>query len=299
MMKKIIAEISGAAIKNTSDSFKSIMTAITAAPITRKGARTASLINILTPFWTVFVSFVSLFTSDAVPILSTLQQEQINEFNKAVDEISDCSISVGKISAILNPVSFMIMNLGIVAIIWFGGIRIDSGSLMQGELIAFTNYMTQILLALVVVANLIVTFTKAFASANRVSEVFELAPEKNGTEHPDNFSENIIEFKNVSFRYESAGENSLHNISFTLKRGEMLGIIGGTGSGKSTIASLIPCFYPATEGEVIVSDLCDICIKSIGHFFNKFPCLCSFQCGYYFIVCCTFISPFHIFPERA
>ncbi|MDE5936011.1 MAG: ABC transporter ATP-binding protein/permease, partial [Ruminococcus sp.] len=181
------------------------------------------------------------------------QQEQINEFNKAVDEISDCSISVGKISAILNPVSFMIMNLGIVAIIWFGGVRIDSGSLMQGELIAFTNYMTQILLALVVVANLIVTFTKAFASANRVSEVFELAPEKNGTERPDSSSESIIEFKNVSFRYESAGENSLNNISFTLKRGEMLGVIGGTGSGKSTIASLIPCFYPATEGEVIVS----------------------------------------------
>lgn len=181
------------------------------------------------------------------------QQEEIAEFNKAVDEISDCSISVGKISAILNPVSFMIMNLGIVAIIWFGGVRIDSGSLMQGELIAFTNYMTQILLALVVVANLIVTFTKAFASANRVSEIFELTPEKNGTAQPDNSSENIIEFKNVSFRYESAGENSLHNISFTLKRGEMLGIIGGTGSGKSTIASLIPCFYPATEGEVIVS----------------------------------------------
>lgn len=181
------------------------------------------------------------------------QEEEINEFNKAVNEISESSIAVGKISAILNPVSFMIMNLGIVAIIWFGGVRIDSGSLMQGELIAFTNYMTQILLALVVVANLIVTFTKAFASANRVSEIFELPSEKTGNEIPDNKSENIIEFKNVSFRYEGAGENSLQNISFTLKRGEMLGIIGGTGSGKSTIASLIPCFYSATEGDVIVS----------------------------------------------
>lgn len=181
------------------------------------------------------------------------QEEEINEFNKAVNEISESSIAVGKISAILNPVSFMIMNLGIVAIIWFGGVRIDSGSLMQGELIAFTNYMTQILLALVVVANLIVTFTKAFASANRVSEIFELPSEKTGNEIPDNKSENIIEFKNVSFRYEGAGENSLQNISFTLKRGEMLGIIGGTGSGKSTIASLIPCFYSATEGKVIVS----------------------------------------------
>ena len=113
--------------------------------------------------------------------------------------------------------------------------------------------MTQILLALVVLANLIVTFTKAFASANRVSEVFELAPEGNGIELPDKNSNNIIEFRNVSFRYEGASENSVSGLSFTLKRGEMLGIIGGTGSGKSTAASLIPCFYRADEGEVIVA----------------------------------------------
>lgn len=181
------------------------------------------------------------------------QQEEIDEFNKAVDDISESSIAVGKISAILNPVSFMIMNLGIVAIIWFGGVRIDTGSLTQGELTAFTNYMTQILLALVVLANLIVTFTKAFASANRVSEVFELPSEENGTAIPRSDSENIIEFRNVSFRYNGAGDNSVDGLSFTLKRGEMLGIIGGTGSGKSTAASLIPCFYRATDGEVIVS----------------------------------------------
>lgn len=181
------------------------------------------------------------------------QQEEIDEFNKAVNDISDSSIAVGKISAVLNPVSFMIMNLGIVAIIWFGGIYINAGSLTQGELTAFTNYMTQILLALVVLANLIVTFTKAFASANRVSEVFELPSEENGIAIPESDSENIIEFKNVSFRYDGAGDNSVDGLSFTLKRGEMLGIIGGTGSGKSTVASLIPCFYRATSGEVIVS----------------------------------------------
>ncbi len=181
------------------------------------------------------------------------QQEETDEFNKAVDEISASSIAVGKISAILNPAAFMIMNLGIVAILWFGGVRINAGDLTQGELTAFTNYMTQILLALVVLANLIVTFTKAFASANRVSEVFDLASEENGAELPDRNSENIIEFRNVSFRYEGAGENSLSGLSFTLKRGETLGIIGGTGSGKSTAASLIPCFYRAKEGEVIVS----------------------------------------------
>lgn len=181
------------------------------------------------------------------------QQEEIDEFNKAVDDISESSIAVGKISAILNPAAFVIMNLGIVAIIWFGGVRINAGSLTQGELTAFTNYMTQILLALVVLANLIVTFTKAFASANRVSEVFELPSEENGREIPESDSENIIEFRNVSFRYDGAGENSVDELSFTLKRGEMLGIIGGTGSGKSTTASLIPCFYSATGGEVIVS----------------------------------------------
>lgn len=181
------------------------------------------------------------------------QQEEIDEFNNAVDDISASSIAVGKISAILNPASFMIMNLGIVAVMWFGGVRINSGSLTQGELTAFTNYMTQILLALVVLANLIVTFTKAFASANRVSEVFDLESEKNGNELPDTSCPNIIEFKNVSFMYEGAGENSVHDLSFSLKNGEMLGIIGGTGSGKSTAASLIPCFYRATEGEVIVA----------------------------------------------
>lgn len=183
------------------------------------------------------------------------QQEEIDEFREAVDDISNESIAVGKISAILNPVAFMVMNLGIVAVIHFGGFRIDSGDLTQGDLTAFTNYMTQILLALVVLANLIVTFTKAFASANRVSEVFALEPEKYGktTDIPHN-SEDILEFRNVSFAYPTAGDSSVKNISFKLKRGEMLGIIGGTGCGKSTLAQLIPCFYRATEGEVLVAE---------------------------------------------
>lgn len=180
------------------------------------------------------------------------QQEEIDEFNEAVDDIAECSVAVGKISAILNPVAFMVMNLGIVAIVWFGGVRIDAGSLTQGELTAFTNYMTQILLALVVLANLIVTFTKAFASANRISEIFAIAPEESGKSCSGE-SENIIEFRNVSFAYETAGDNSVSDISFTLKKGEMLGIIGGTGSGKSTLAALIPCFYRATSGDVLVS----------------------------------------------
>ena len=181
------------------------------------------------------------------------QQEEIDEFNEAVDQVSACSIAVGKISAVLNPAAFMIMNLGIVAILWFGGIRIDSGRLTQGELTAFTNYMTQILLALVVLANLIVTFTKAFASANRVSEIFDLAPESSGIDSLDNKSDFILEFKNVTFTYEGAGDSSVQNLSFSLKRGEFLGIIGGTGSGKSTAAALIPGFYIADSGQVLVN----------------------------------------------
>lgn len=180
------------------------------------------------------------------------QNEEIEEFGEAVNDIAECSAAVGRISAVLNPAAFMIMNLGIVAIIWFGGLRIDSGSLTQGELTAFTNYMTQILLALVILANLIVIFTKAFASANRISEVFELPPEECGIVSPDRSSENIIEFRGVSFAYENAGEESVRDLSFTLGRGEMLGIIGGTGSGKTTAASLIPAFYRPSAGDVIV-----------------------------------------------
>ena len=181
------------------------------------------------------------------------QKDEMDEFREAVDSVAESSIAVGKISAILNPLAFMIMNLGIVAILWFGGKRIDSGSLTQGELTAFTNYMTQILLALVVLANLIVIFTKAFAAASRVSEVFELLSEESGSEVSADSSGRKIEFRNVSFAYETAGDHSVKDISFSVGRGEMLGVIGGTGSGKSTLASLIPCFYRATSGEVLVN----------------------------------------------
>lgn len=184
------------------------------------------------------------------------QKDEIENFKKSVDDIAVSSIAVGRISSVLNPFSFMVMNLGIVAILWFSGIRIDTGNLTQGELTKLVNYMTQILLALIVLANLIVTFTKAFASANRISEVFDIEPEKSdGNEKPSEHkdSENILEFKNVSFAYETAGECSVKNVSFTLKRGEMLGIIGGTGSGKTTLANLIPCFYRQTEGEIFIS----------------------------------------------
>ncbi len=180
------------------------------------------------------------------------QNDEIRNFNQACNDLSDNAILAGKISSILNPVTFMIMNLGIVAIIYFGGIRVDGGSITQGELTAFINYMTQILLALVVLANLIVTFTKAIASANRISDVFECQNEivSGSLESVDEKAENSIEFENVSFRYNGAGDNSLENITFRIRSGGMLGIIGGTGSGKSTLSTLIPRFYDADSGNI-------------------------------------------------
>lgn len=181
------------------------------------------------------------------------QEEEIKNFNSVCDELTENMLISGKISAILNPISFMIMNLAIVAVLWFGGVRIDTGSFTQGELTAFVNYMTQISLTLVVLANLIIIFTKAYASANRIAEVFEYNSDiasGNLTEFTDN--DNIIEFKNVSFSYNNAGGNSLENLSFEIKKGNTIGIIGGTGSGKSTLINLIPRFYDATEGEVLI-----------------------------------------------
>lgn len=180
------------------------------------------------------------------------QEDEIRNFNKACNDLSDNAILAGKISSVLNPVTFMVMNLGIVAIIYFGGIRVDGGSITQGELTAFINYMTQILLALVVLANLIVTFTKAIASANRISDIFECKNEiiSGNLDSVDKNAENSIEFENVSFRYNGAGDNSLENITFKIRKGGMLGIIGGTGSGKSTLSALIPRFYDADSGNI-------------------------------------------------
>ncbi len=180
------------------------------------------------------------------------QEDEIKNFNKACNDLSDNAILAGKISSVLNPVTFMVMNLGIVAIIYFGGIRVDGGSITQGELTAFINYMTQILLALVVLANLIVTFTKAIASANRIKDIFECKNEiiSGNLDSVDKNAENSIEFENVSFRYNGAGDNSLENITFKIRKGGMLGIIGSTGSGKSTLSALIPRFYDADSGNI-------------------------------------------------
>ncbi len=179
------------------------------------------------------------------------QEKEKQDFFESSDNLADSAVAVGRISAILNPLTFMIMNLSIVAILWFGGIRVDSGILTQGEITAFVNYMTQILLALIVLANLIVLFTKSAAAASRINELFETEPTvSGGTLTSFDLTQPALEFENVSFTYPGAGAESLRGINFRLEKNETLGIIGGTGSGKSTLASLIPHFYNIDEGEI-------------------------------------------------
>lgn len=217
---------------------------------------------------------VSLITREnlegarVIRAFSKQQQERIR-FENAAEDLTKTSITVAKFSALLNPLTYVIMNLAIVAIIWFGGIRVDTGILTQGEIIAFVNYMTQILLALVVVANLVVIFTKAAACAARVNEVFETKPSV--TENSENSSipsvstdTPKIEFKNVSFSYSSTVENALSNISFSVKKGQTVGVIGGTGSGKSTLINLIPRLYDTTDGEILIDG---VNVKNFG--FNE------------------------------
>lgn len=181
----------------------------------------------------------------------TGEENEIKEFNKKNNALSVLQKSVGRISALLNPVTYVIINIAIVALIYTGGLRVNAGALSQGQVVALYNYMSQILTELIKLANLIVTVTKAFASADRISAVFD---EENTLEHNDNKTvcEEYIKFDNVSLRYKNGAQESLSDISFTAGRGEVIGIIGGTGSGKSSLVSLIPHFYDAERGTVFV-----------------------------------------------
>lgn len=179
------------------------------------------------------------------------QEKEKERFAQASEDQMSTSIAVGRISALLNPLTSAIINLAIAAVIWFGGFRVDAGGMTQGEVIAFVNYLNQILLAMIVVANLVVIFTKAAASATRVDEVLELHPSiVNRVSRPAQEVEGSpeIAFDAVSFAYPDAGAYSLSDISFTVARGQTLGIIGGTGCGKSTLVNLIPRFYEVSQG---------------------------------------------------
>ena len=181
------------------------------------------------------------------------EKEEIKKFEIGNESLTAMQLSVGKISALMNPVTYVIINLGLVILIYTGAMRVDSGYLTQGQVIALINYISQILVELIKMANLIVLITKALSSANRISGVFDIESSmaENGTEEFESDCEvPILEFENVGFCYAGAGEASLSEIDFAVYPGETVGVIGGTGSGKSTLVNLIPRFYDATEGVV-------------------------------------------------
>lgn len=184
---------------------------------------------------------------------------QESEKARFQDETADFykkQVFVGKISALLNPMTYVIINLGIIAILYFGGRQVDAGRLTQGQIIALINYMSQILTELVKLANLIILLSRAMASLSRVNTIFEqkssISAEGTPLEIPDPSCGNIpaVAFENVGFTYAGAKSKTLQGLSFTAMPGETIGIIGGTGSGKSTLASLIPRFYDSTEGTI-------------------------------------------------
>lgn len=181
------------------------------------------------------------------------EQEEISDFNAQNRALSGMQIAVGKISAFLNPVTVLIINLSIIALIYIGGLRVNIGSATSGDVVAQYNYMSQILVELVKLANLIITVTKAVACGNRIQSVLDIKPDmpagelKEGNQN----SPYAVEFNNVCLSY-GGGENALNNINLKIERGQTVGIIGSTGSGKSSLVNLIPRFYDATGGIVLV-----------------------------------------------
>lgn len=181
------------------------------------------------------------------------EEAEIDNFNDKNNGLNKFQQKVGKISALMNPMTFVVINVGIIFLIKQGAIMIENNSLQSGELVALYNYMSQILVELIKFASLIITVTKSIASANRISDVMAT---KTDVDTSGDSSENYdVSFKNVCFAYDNAGEQSLTNISFSAAQGEKIGIIGGTGSGKSTLVNLIPAFYRASEGEIKIGGI--------------------------------------------
>ena len=182
------------------------------------------------------------------------QKNEVEGFNKTCDSLMTEQVLAGRIGALLNPATYVVVNIAITSLIWGGAFQVDTGDLTQGEVIALVNYMSQILLALVALANLIVAFTKASASAVRINEVLELLPSL--TEKAEQAvlqkDKPRVCFENVSFAYLKSEENALTDISFNVPAGATVGIIGGTGAGKSTLTNLIARFYDAKKGRILI-----------------------------------------------
>ena len=188
------------------------------------------------------------------------EDHERERFAQAADDQANTAIAVGKLSSILNPVTFLVMNLGVCAILWVGGIQVNVGELTQGQVMAFVNYMTQTLTSIVYVANLVVVFTKASASASRINEVLNCVPSitDEGNEpvalpEPSNAAPvAALSLSHASFSFGAGAANAVNDVTLELPLGKTLGIIGGTGSGKSTLVSLIPRLYDASTGSVSV-----------------------------------------------
>ena len=196
-----------------------------------------------------------------VRVIRAFHQEakEADRFRENNEALSAMQIFVGKISACMNPVTYIIVNGAIIALIYTGAVQVNIGNLSQGEVVAIINYMNQILVELVKLANLIVTMTKALACAERVASVFDIgadvayvgAQDQKLADKVDK-SAPFLDFKHVSLTYQGAGAPTLQDMNFTVNRGDTVGIIGGTGSGKTSLVNLIPGFYPATEGEILL-----------------------------------------------
>ena len=189
------------------------------------------------------------------------QDYEESRFEVATEKLSKSSIKVSAVSSLLNPLTATIINFSIVAVLWFGGIQVNIGVLTQGQIIAFINYLTQISTALIALANIIVALIKAINCGKRVNEVFNTTPsisspqEVSGVITEDDTianSEYEVEFKNVSFAYPNMAKNAINNLNLKVKKGETIGIIGGTGSGKSTLVNLLPRFYDTTKGNIFI-----------------------------------------------
>ena len=179
------------------------------------------------------------------------EETEIKDFNRNNEALNAAQKFAGKFSALMNPVTCLVVNLAIVALIYTGAIRVEVGILTQGAVIALYNYMSQILVELVKLANLIITMTKAAACAGRIEQLLEDGGKESAKADSDEKKNNdAVTFSHVSLTYENASEESLSNIDFSVKKGETVGIIGGTGSGKTSLAHLIPRFYDATKGEI-------------------------------------------------
>lgn len=182
------------------------------------------------------------------------EDEERREFGERNAALTKLQLMVGRVSAAMNPATYIMINLGIAVLIYVGALRVDSGILTQGQVVALYNYMSQILVELVKLASLIITITKALACAGRVSAVLDVESDMHGadTMPKEIDTDEEVRFENVEFGYATGGEPALSGISFSVKKGETMGIIGGTGSGKSSLVSLIPRFYDATGGHVYI-----------------------------------------------